>query len=46
MVRTLPAWGLRYRRFRSGDRTMWIVLSYATMVVLGGLGLLAACEDI
>jgi len=25
---------------------MWIVLLLATMVSLGGLGLLAACEDI
>jgi hypothetical protein len=46
MVRTLPAWGLRYLGFGWGDRAMWIVLSYATMVLLGGLGLLAACEDI
>jgi hypothetical protein len=46
MVRNLPAWGLCYCGFGSGDRAMWIVLSCATMVLVGGLGLLAACEDI
>ena len=32
--------------FGAGDRAMLIVLSYATMALLGGLGLLAACENI
>jgi hypothetical protein len=32
--------------FGAGDRAMLIVLSYATMALLGGLGLLAACEYI
>jgi hypothetical protein len=46
MVRTLRVWGLLIAGFGSGDQTMWIVLLLATMVSLGGLGLLAACEDI
>jgi hypothetical protein len=32
--------------FGSGDHAMWIVLFFATMVSLGGLGILAACKDI
>jgi hypothetical protein len=28
-----------------GDHAMWIVLILATMVSLGALGVLAACED-
>jgi hypothetical protein len=40
-----PAWSLHQRRFGSGDQAMWMVLFFATMVSLGALGLLTACEN-
>jgi hypothetical protein len=39
------AWGLRPCRFGLGDQAMWMVLFFATMVSLGALGILAACEN-
>jgi hypothetical protein len=37
--------GLRPCRFGSGDQAMWMVPFFATMVSLGALGVLAACEN-